>query len=249
MLGRFGRDAGSLLGVEIASDTIRMLQLRRQRGHWRVAAWACEPITRPMGHSQLPEALREAHRRCGTPQRRVALALPSSQVICKVCQLPAETARFDAEVRLLAQAEQLFPSRWMTWPWTSRCWGCLPGALLTSMSWWPPAGRASLTLLSTCSTRRGCRWRPWRSTASPCCVQWGSKRRPIWRYCSWRLAKSCCMVGSVILSPASAPGSGCIGAMARERRASLVVAWRAGASSTSDACRGRRGRRASRAID
>ncbi|CAK13290.1 type IV pilus biogenesis protein PilM [Pseudomonas entomophila] len=109
MLGRFGRDAGSLLGVEIASDTIRMLQLRRQRGHWRVAAWACEPITRPMGHSQLPEALREAHRRCGTPQRRVALALPSSQVICKVCQLPAETARFDAEVRLLAQAEQLFP--------------------------------------------------------------------------------------------------------------------------------------------
>ncbi|WP_252090079.1 pilus assembly protein PilM [Pseudomonas sp. MWU13-3659] len=109
MLGRFGRDAGSLLGVEITSDTIRMLQLRRQRGHWRVAAWACEPITRPMGHSQLPEALREAHRRCATPQRRVALALPASQVICKVCQLPSGTTRFDAEAQLLAQAEQLFP--------------------------------------------------------------------------------------------------------------------------------------------
>ncbi|MDF9617313.1 pilus assembly protein PilM [Pseudomonas entomophila] len=109
MLGRFGRDAGSLLGVEIASDTIRMLQLRRQRGRWRVATWACEPITMTLGQSQLPEALRETHRRCATPQRKVALALPASQVICKVCQLPCEAAGFDAEAQLLAQAEQLFP--------------------------------------------------------------------------------------------------------------------------------------------
>ncbi|WP_283107510.1 type IV pilus biogenesis protein PilM [Pseudomonas entomophila] len=109
MLGRFGRDAGSLLGVEIASDTIRMLQLRRQRGRWRVAAWACEPIPAGLGHPQLPEVLREAYRRCATPQRRVALALPASQVICKVCRLPCEATGLDAEARLLAQVEQLFP--------------------------------------------------------------------------------------------------------------------------------------------
>lgn len=109
MLGRFGRDASSLLGVEIASNSIRMLQLRRQRGRLRVAAWACEPIAMTLANTHLPDALREVRRRCATPQRKVALALPASQVICKVCQLPYDATRFDAEAQLLAQVEQLFP--------------------------------------------------------------------------------------------------------------------------------------------
>ncbi|QWA28231.1 pilus assembly protein PilM [Pseudomonas sp. RC3H12] len=116
MLGRFGRDAGSLLGVEIASDAIRMLHLRRQRGGCRVVGWAQERLGgapgRSLGRDEvecLVAGLRQAHARCRTSQSRVALALPASQVICKVCRLPAGLPGHGVEAVLLAQAEQLFP--------------------------------------------------------------------------------------------------------------------------------------------
>ena len=116
MLGRFGRGTGSLLGVEIASDAIRMLHLRRQRGGCRVVGWAQERLGAAPGSSLggdqvecLVAGLRQAHARCRTSQCRVALALPASQVICKVCRLPAGLPGHGVEAALLAQAEQLFP--------------------------------------------------------------------------------------------------------------------------------------------
>lgn len=116
MLGRFGKDAGSLLGVEIAADSIRMLQVRRQRGRCRVVGWVRELIDPPLrgphlldDDARLVDALRQAHGRCATRQRRVALALPASQVICKVLRLPVGVSDLDAEAQLLDQADQLFP--------------------------------------------------------------------------------------------------------------------------------------------
>jgi len=116
MLGRFGRGTGSLLGVEIASDVIRMLHLRRQHGGCRVMGWAQERLGSAPGSSLggdqvecLVAGLRQAHARCRTSQCRAALALPASQVICKVCRLPAGLPAHGVEAALLAQADQLFP--------------------------------------------------------------------------------------------------------------------------------------------
>lgn len=116
MLGRFGKGAGSLLGVEIASDSIRMLQVRRQRGRCRVVGWALESIDPPLrgthlldDDARLVDVLRQAHGRCATRQRQVALALPASQVIYKVLRLPAGVSDLDAEAQLLEQADQIFP--------------------------------------------------------------------------------------------------------------------------------------------
>ncbi|MFJ4434400.1 type IV pilus biogenesis protein PilM [Pseudomonas sp. NPDC089395] len=115
MLGRWGRDAGSLLGVEITSDSIHMLQVRRHRDRCERVAWALEPFE-PFagGHwwqdpDRIEAALRGAHRRCGGRQRRVAVALPASQVICKLCQLPASQTAAQMEAQLLADADTLFP--------------------------------------------------------------------------------------------------------------------------------------------
>ncbi|MDH0648840.1 pilus assembly protein PilM [Pseudomonas sp. GD03858] len=116
MLGRFGRGPGSLLGVEIAHDSIRMLQLHRRRGRYQVAGWAQEPFESPLrGPHPLDDAevlvrtLRQAHARCATGQRQVALALPASQVICKVCRIPVDAGELGVESRLLDQADRLFP--------------------------------------------------------------------------------------------------------------------------------------------
>ncbi|MFJ4346041.1 type IV pilus biogenesis protein PilM [Pseudomonas sp. NPDC089401] len=115
MLGRLGKDAGSLLGVEIAPDSIRMAQLRRRGGCCERIAWAYQafdPGTAANGWQDLDRvasALRSAHRQCGSRQRRAAVALPASQVICKVIELPAGLPDSERETRLLADAEQLFP--------------------------------------------------------------------------------------------------------------------------------------------
>ena len=114
MLGRFGRDAGSLLGVEIASDSVRILQLQRRQGRYTVGAWALEPFESPLaGWTARPDvvvaALRRAWHRSGSRQRQAAVALPGSEVICKVCRLPAGLSDTDMEARLLVEAERLFP--------------------------------------------------------------------------------------------------------------------------------------------
>ncbi|AIR88579.1 type IV pilus biogenesis protein PilM [Pseudomonas cremoricolorata] len=109
MLGRIGRDASSPLAVEIAADSIRMLQLSRRRGRHRISAWAIEPLELATPLPGLCEPLRRAVQRCGSRQRKVVMALPAAQVICKVCQLPVCRLDTELEQQLLRQAEQLFP--------------------------------------------------------------------------------------------------------------------------------------------
>lgn len=114
MLGRFGRDAGSLLGVEIASDSVRILQLQGRHGRRSVGAWALEPFESPEGGwATRPDvvagALRRAWHRSGSRQRQAAVALPASEVICKVCRLPAGLSESEMEAQLLVEAERLFP--------------------------------------------------------------------------------------------------------------------------------------------
>ena len=115
MLGRFGMDAGSLMGVEIAPDSVRVVQLQRRNGRCQVAAWAHEPYEPYSGGDWASDpvrvvgALQRACRRSGIRQRRAALALPANQVICKPCQLPAGQSEADMEAQLLADADRLFP--------------------------------------------------------------------------------------------------------------------------------------------
>lgn len=115
MFGRFGKDAGSLVGVEIAPDAVRILQLQQRNRRCRVMGAAQEPFQPPLGDDWaaapgvVVAALQRAYRRSGLGQRRVALALPASQVICKLCQLPVEQGEAQLEAQLLADAERLFP--------------------------------------------------------------------------------------------------------------------------------------------
>ncbi|MFJ4154307.1 type IV pilus biogenesis protein PilM [Pseudomonas sp. NPDC089752] len=115
MLGRMGKDAGSLLGVEIASDSVRIVQLRRRKGRYERVAWWVEQFEPSAAADwwQTPDrvlgALHNAYRRCGSRQRRAAVALPATQVICKVCQWPKQQPAAEMETQLLADADQLFP--------------------------------------------------------------------------------------------------------------------------------------------
>ena len=115
MFGRFGKDAGSLVGVEITPDAVRIMQLQQRNRRCRVMGSAQELFQAPLADDWAAEpdvvaaALQRAYRRSGLRQRRVALALPASQVICKLCHLPVQQGGAQLEAQLLADAERLFP--------------------------------------------------------------------------------------------------------------------------------------------
>ncbi|WP_442110522.1 type IV pilus biogenesis protein PilM [Pseudomonas sp. NUPR-001] len=95
MLGRWGKDAGSLLGVEITPPFIRLVQLRRHRGGYCVQAWALEPLPAAATHNgwisdvqQVGACLLQAvQHRVGTA-RRAAIALPAGLIIEKQVAMP-----------------------------------------------------------------------------------------------------------------------------------------------------------------
>lgn len=95
MFGRLGKDAGSLLGVEITPPFIRLVRLRQHRRRYSVQAWALEPLPATAMHNgwiadpeQVGAALRQAVGRCTGRCRRAAIALPGALVIEKVVTVP-----------------------------------------------------------------------------------------------------------------------------------------------------------------
>ncbi|MFK0086038.1 type IV pilus biogenesis protein PilM [Pseudomonas sp. NPDC090755] len=116
MLGRFGRDAGSLLGVEIAPPFIRLAQVQRYRGRCRVRAWALEPLPAAAMHDgwigdpgQVAAALLKARQRMVRPARRVAVALPGALVIEKLISMPVSLNEEAIAGQLSSEAAQFIP--------------------------------------------------------------------------------------------------------------------------------------------
>ncbi|MDD2048039.1 type IV pilus biogenesis protein PilM [Pseudomonas putida] len=116
MLGRLGKDAGSLLGIEITPPFIRLVRLHRHRGRYHVQAWALEPLPATAMHNgwiadpeQVGAALLEAVRRGAGKVRRAAVALPAGLVIEKLLSMPADLDDEAIAGRLPADAGQFVP--------------------------------------------------------------------------------------------------------------------------------------------
>jgi type IV pilus assembly protein PilM len=116
MLGRFGKDAGSLLGVEITPPFIRLVQLRRYHGRLSVQAWALEPWPAAAMHNGwiadpelLGAALLRVVQRSAVQGRRVAIALPAALVIEKRVSMPTDVAEEAIAERLESDFAQFVP--------------------------------------------------------------------------------------------------------------------------------------------
>lgn len=116
MFGRSGKDAGSLLGVEIAFGAIRLLQLERCPLGLGVRAWAVEPLPagalvdgRIVAHEAVAAALERAFSRSGASSRDVALAVPSSAVIQHELEMPAQLDDDEIGELLRGEVEHYVP--------------------------------------------------------------------------------------------------------------------------------------------
>jgi len=106
----------SILGIDISSSSIKLIELSRSGPRFRVEAFAVEPLGEGMMEDRNPadpdamgEAIKRACRRSGTRLRRAAVAVPTSSVITRTIPMPAEFKESDVEVNISIEAAQYIP--------------------------------------------------------------------------------------------------------------------------------------------
>jgi type IV pilus assembly protein PilM len=113
----FNRQAAPLLGLDISSSSVKLVELGRDKlGKLVLERCAIEPLERGWitdgnveKFEEVAEAMRRVVKKSGTRTRRVAMALPPSAVITKKIILPGGLSDQDLEVQVEAEANQYIP--------------------------------------------------------------------------------------------------------------------------------------------
>ncbi|MGQ9724747.1 MAG: pilus assembly protein PilM [Tepidimonas sp.] len=113
----FSRQPAPLLGIDISSSTLKLVELGRRRdGGYALLHGAIEPLDKGWitdGHiekfDEVAEALQRLVRKAGTKTKNAALALPGSAVITRKVSLPAGLTEDELEIQVESEAMQLIP--------------------------------------------------------------------------------------------------------------------------------------------
>ena len=97
MLGLFNKKANTLLGIDISSTSVKLLELSRQGDRYRVEAYAVEPLpVNAVVEKNIAElegvgqALSRVLVKARTGLKSVAVAVAGSAVITKIIPMPAD---------------------------------------------------------------------------------------------------------------------------------------------------------------
>ena len=112
----FLSSAPPLIGVDIGSSSIKLVELSGSRGNPRLERYAIELLPRGAvvdGNiddiEAVAEALRRAWRKSGFRIKHVAMALPAAAVITKRIALPANLRDDELEMQVESEASQYIP--------------------------------------------------------------------------------------------------------------------------------------------
>jgi type IV pilus assembly protein PilM len=116
-LAIFNRKARPLVGLDISSSSVKLLELGGGEGEaMRVERYAIEPLPREAvvdgniaNLDAVAESVRRALRRFGAGVKGVAMALPASAVITKKIMLPGGLREEEMEVQVESEANQYIP--------------------------------------------------------------------------------------------------------------------------------------------
>jgi len=104
------------VGLDIADDAVRLLQLTRDGDGWQVTRYACEPL--PPGvvterqitnHDAVGIAISQARLRSGTRARHAVVALGAAAVMLRIVQVPDSLNETNLEAHLELEAARLLP--------------------------------------------------------------------------------------------------------------------------------------------
>jgi type IV pilus assembly protein PilM len=113
----WNRSPAPLLGIDISSSSVKLVELGRQRdGQLVLERCALEPLAAGCitdgnvdQFDAVADALRRVVRHCGTRTRQAALALPSSAVITKKITVAGDLSETELAAQVEAEAGQYIP--------------------------------------------------------------------------------------------------------------------------------------------
>lgn len=113
----FSRQAVPLLGLDISSSSVKLVELSRDgQGNLVLERCAIEPLERGWINDgtvekfdEVAEAMRRVVKKSGSRTKNVAMALPASAVITKKIILPGGMTEQELEVQVEAEANQYIP--------------------------------------------------------------------------------------------------------------------------------------------
>jgi type IV pilus assembly protein PilM len=112
----FGKKSQPLLGLDITTSSVKLIELSQTGKRFRVESYAAEP-TPPSSVSEkaivdakaVGEAIRRAVKRAGAKATDVAVAISGDSAITKVIQMPSSLSERDLEGQVEIQADQYIP--------------------------------------------------------------------------------------------------------------------------------------------
>ena len=112
----FSRSQKSILGLDITTSSVKLVELSQSGRQYRVESYAAEP-TPPNAINEkaivdaeaVGEAVRRAVKRSGTRSKDAAVAISGDAAITKVIQMPANISAQEMEGQVELQADQYIP--------------------------------------------------------------------------------------------------------------------------------------------
>ena len=116
MPGLFNKKANTLLGIDISSTSVKLLELSRQGDRYRVEAYAVEPLPASAVTEKniaelegVGQALARVVTKARTSLKNVAVAVAGSAVITKTIEMDAGLSDDEMESQLKIEADQYIP--------------------------------------------------------------------------------------------------------------------------------------------
>jgi len=116
VLGLFNKTANTLLGIDISSTSVKLLELSRSGGRYRVEAYAVEPLPpNAVVEKNIAEiegvgqALTRVLAKARSGGKNVAVAVAGSAVITKTIEMDAGLSEDELENQLKIEADQYIP--------------------------------------------------------------------------------------------------------------------------------------------
>ncbi len=112
----FGKKGKALLGVDISSTSVKVLELSHNNGRYQVEAYASEPlppnsvVEQAINNDEaVGEAIRRAVGRSRSSAKQGAIAVAGSAVITKTVQMPGDLSDDEMDFQVRAEADQYIP--------------------------------------------------------------------------------------------------------------------------------------------
>lgn len=105
-----------ILGIDISSTSIKLLEIGRSGSRFRVESYAVEPLPAEAVAEKViqdvdavGEAIRRAVKKSGSRVKETAVAVPGSAVITKIITMPAALPEDEMETQIQLEADQYIP--------------------------------------------------------------------------------------------------------------------------------------------